>query len=117
MRNTPGLFRRSIASIALAGALAPAAAYAAPLSGILHLHPHAAPGDSGVSFTLFNKSIFRREVIVDGKTYIVLPGHLLGITALPGTRVYAGSKTASHDRGSLLVEVTPDMRDKQVSVD
>jgi hypothetical protein len=117
MNRIVRIARNSAALVALAAAMAPNVAQAALLGGIFHLHPHPAVPDGRISFTLYNEAVTTREVMVAGKKYTVQRHRLIEITAPVGTRVYAVSPEVSHARGSVLVEVTPAIENKQIMVD
>ncbi len=112
------ILARSLAVLLLATAIAPAPANAWPFGKLLHLHPHAAqPEDPRISFYLANRSEYIQQVKVDGHLYLIVPHGALSIKAAEGTEIYAVTSSMKHRAGDLLVAVTPQTRDKTISIE
>ena len=92
-------------ALIVATAAAPSIASAAPLPGILHLHPSTP--DSRIHYAVFNQADRYYQVRIAGKTYEILPQRVLVITAPAGTQVYAAVDMHFHKNGTLLHEITP----------
>ena len=93
-----------------------ASAAISPLSSLVHLHPHRAQTDDRISLTLYNKAFSFRDITVDGHTYTVEPQHELWIKAPAGTAVYAASRSPTHRRGDLLLEVTSKLNKQMIDL-
>ena len=83
-----------------------AAMPAAPASNPIHLHPHVSVQDDRVFFRLNNPTKSFRDVKIDGHTYTLASHQTLDIKAPVGTLIYSDSRSYSHKRGDLLLEVS-----------
>ena len=97
--------------------LAMSASAAVPsLANLVHLHPRAARVDNRVALTLYNTAFSFRDVKIDGRSYTVLPNHLLDLHAPEGTRIYADSLTSRYRRGDILLEVTSGLQNQKIDL-
>ncbi len=90
-----------------------ASANAQLLKAPIHLHPNA---DGRVSFRVKNDSPAFREVTIDDKTYEVGGHQQIVVKAPVGTVIYAGYGITNHVKGSILVEVKPELDGKTINV-
>ena len=110
------MIRQTALTLALTAAaiLAPTAANAAPLSNLMHLHPHATTQDDRVSFNLYNKGYSAVEFTANGQIYTVAAQGQVRVSAPAGTIVYAGANYLMHKRGDAVLTVDPKMRDSSI---
>ena len=108
IRSTRSMF---LALVLSAGTVA--SANAQLLKAPIHLHPNA---DARVSVHVKNESLTFREVVIDGKTYEIGGHKQIVIKAPVGTVVYAGFGISNHAKGTVLLQVTPEVAGSTVSV-
>jgi hypothetical protein len=110
------MIRQTVLTLALAATavLAPAAANAAPMSNVLHLHPHTSQQDSRISFNLYNKGFATVEFTANGQVFTVAPQATVRLLAPEGTVVYAGANYLLHKRGDAVLTVKPELRGQQI---
>ncbi len=110
------MIRQTVLTLALAATavLAPTAANAAPLSNLMHLHPHSAQQDSRISFNLYNGGFTTVEFTAEGQVYNVAPKSRVNVKAPAGTVIYAGANFLVHKRGDAVLTVEPKLRDTAV---
>jgi hypothetical protein len=101
----------SLAIVALSASTA-----VSPLSKLVHLHTHPATSDNRVSLTVYNKGFLFRDLKIDGRVYTVLSGQMLRIKAPSGTVIYAASRTREFKRGDVVLEVTPSVDHKSITI-
>lgn len=104
----------SLSSLAVLALSASAAL--SPLSNLVHLHPHA-QADTRVNVSMFNMSTSFRDVNVDGHIYTVMPKTTLLIKAPAGTEIFAASEMPFFHKGQRIIEVTPQLDHKRLSID
>jgi hypothetical protein len=93
-----------------------ASAVVNPFTNLVHLHPRPAQADTRVALTLYNNGSSFQDVKIDGHFYTVSAHHTLEVKAPAGTVVYAGSRTASHQRGDAILEVTPKVNHQTLNI-
>jgi hypothetical protein len=98
----------SLVVLLVAGTMAPAAAYAAPLGSALHLYVGGAQKD--VTFQLNNKGDAAMQVKVGGQLYTLAPHGGMKVTVPVGSDICAASDTANHHAGDVLFTVTKDLK-------
>ena len=110
-RETPMIYS-SLAVLALS-----ASAVVNPFTNLVHLHPKPAQPDTRISVTFYNNNSGFRDLKVEGHVYTVMPHEKLFVKAPAGTIVYADSRTLTHKRGDVLMEVTPKLDNQRVNLD
>ncbi len=98
----------SLVVLLVAGAIAPAAAHAAPLGTALHLYVGGAQKD--VTFQLNNKGDAAMQVKVAGQVYTLAPHGGMKVTAPVGSDICAATDSEKHHAGEVLFTVTKDLK-------
>lgn len=98
----------SLVVLLVAGTIAPAAAYAAPLGSASHFYIGGAQKD--VTFQLNNKGDAAMQVKVAGQVYTLAPHGGLKVTAPVGSDICAATDSEKHHAGEVLFTVTKDLK-------
>ena len=85
------------------------------LGNFLHLHPVRQP-DGRVQVTLVNRADRFRDIKVDGHSYELGLGQQITIKATAGTIVYRDSSAPLHERGEILVAMTPEISGTVIAI-
>ena len=95
----------SLAALVLSATTVLTPMSASPITRLMHMHPHATEADTRVSVALHNIAPIFRDVKVNGVSYTIKSGQTVNIKAPSGTLVLADSRTGTHRRGDLLVQM------------
>jgi hypothetical protein len=87
-----------------------------PFSHLVHMHPRSAQPDNRISIVLSNTSVGFRDVKIGGQVYTVQAHRTMDVKAPAGTVIYAVSPELSYRRGDAIVELTPQLDHKTVTL-
>ena len=88
-----------------------------PLSSLVHLHPRSPKSDHRIVVTLYNPSVTFRDLKIDGSIYTIHEHEQITIKAPVGTMIYTASRTPIHQRGDVMLELTPQLDHQRILVE
>jgi hypothetical protein len=102
-------------SVALAGLSASTAVYAAPTSLQVHVHAMFAKSKI-VKFNVRNDTGAALELKVGDNVMTIEAGKTVALKLAIGTRILTNVATPTHEAGSLLAEVSPQLDDATIGI-